>query len=319
MRFVPYAELGGERSIIVDGSAAPGTVLTLSHWPRSGTPAELKADSSAAIVFRYLDRPERWVDARSVSNNHLDEDGLLGIFALVSPDVARRHRALVEDAASAGDFARCETREAARVAFTLSALADKSTSPLDPAIFALPYQQRLGALYRELLPVVPDLLARPERFRALWETEDAALDGGERAMRDGRVKLEEIPELDLTVVTLPEDLHSVHPIALHGAARGFRILRMRGRRYDLSYRYESWVQYVSRRPLPRVDLGPLAEDLTHHEVVGSFWTAGTVDELTPSLRLVGAEESRILPSVFRERVVDYLAGAKPAWDPYVPS
>ncbi|HVM52995.1 MAG TPA: DUF6687 family protein, partial [Acidimicrobiales bacterium] len=43
-------------------------------------------------------------DAEVVTNNHFDQDGLAGVFALAEPDVAMRHRALLEDLAAAGDF-----------------------------------------------------------------------------------------------------------------------------------------------------------------------------------------------------------------------
>ena len=77
MRYVPYDELRSEPNVIVDGSATGGTLLTLSHWPKSGTPLELAADTSAEIVFNHLDRPSTHVDVNAVSNNHFDEDGLI--------------------------------------------------------------------------------------------------------------------------------------------------------------------------------------------------------------------------------------------------
>ena len=36
----------------------------------------------------------------------------------------------------------------------------------------------------------------------------------------------------------------------------FALLVVRGRRYRFTYRYETWVQYRSRRPKARVDLAP---------------------------------------------------------------
>ena len=104
MRFVPYEALGDLSNIIVDGSANAHTVLTLSHWPASGTPAALSGDTSTAIVFNYLEAPAFHVEAAAVSNNHFDEDGLLGIFALLTPDEALKRRDLMLDVASAGDF-----------------------------------------------------------------------------------------------------------------------------------------------------------------------------------------------------------------------
>src|SRR5262245_16709228 len=104
MQFVSYADAARQRNIIVDGAATDNTVLTLSHWPKSGTPAALKADTSAEIVFRYLDAPALHVTAEAVSNNHFDEDGLIGVYALVRPEEATRDRSILVDAARAGDF-----------------------------------------------------------------------------------------------------------------------------------------------------------------------------------------------------------------------
>jgi len=81
-RFVPYDELGATPNVIVDGSANAHTTLTLSHWPRSGTPLEYRDDLSAQIAFRFLDHPRGYEPAEIVSNNHFDEDGLVSVFAL---------------------------------------------------------------------------------------------------------------------------------------------------------------------------------------------------------------------------------------------
>jgi hypothetical protein len=51
--FVAYEELGQTPNIVVDGSGNAATVITLSHWPKSGTPKALKADTSTEIVFNF--------------------------------------------------------------------------------------------------------------------------------------------------------------------------------------------------------------------------------------------------------------------------
>src|SRR4051812_23939216 len=99
MLHLPYNLLGSAPNIIVDGSATESTVLTLSHWPKSGTPPELKRDTSAEIVFAYLDAPRHQVTADYVSNNHFDEDGLVGIFSLIARDAAEEYRELLVDVA----------------------------------------------------------------------------------------------------------------------------------------------------------------------------------------------------------------------------
>jgi len=318
--YVPYDELGDRPNIIVDGAANPHTLINLSHWPDNTTPEFLKDDLSAQIVFRYLDRPDSWVQADAVSNNHFDEDGLVGVYTLLNPDHAQRQRSLLIDVAAAGDFGTYRFREAARTTFVLSTFADPEFSPLDAGIFKQPYPRMAARLYEEMLPRLPEILGDLDRWRRYWELEDAFLEEGEAKVRAGQVQIEEIPELDLAIVGLPESLAgrkvhrftqdrraACHPMALHNVIRSFRILLMQGRNYEFQYRYESWVQYITKRPMPRVDLSPLAQQLSEMESGNGRWEFDGVDEITPKLALVNADESRIAPEEFLKRIRSFLS------------
>ena len=329
--FVAYEGLGQSPNIVVDGSGNAATVLTLSHWPKSGTPKPLKADTSAEIVFNYLATPRFHVPVAKVSNNHFDEDGLAGIYALIEPEAATEVRDLVVGVAHAGDFATYRDRRAARVAFTISAFTDPQQSPLDRAIFKLPYAEQCAAFYQELLPRFGEMLADIDRYRTYWEMEDQVLRNSEQALRHGDVDIEELPEVDLAIVRIAEQLtpqtthrftwaseEACHPMAVHNATSCNRILMQQGLRYRFIYRYESWVQYMSRRPPPRVDLAPLAEALSADESGAARWVFEGVSELTPHMMLSDDQESSIKPEAFAERVAEFLATAPPAWDPYDP-
>ena len=159
MRYLPFAAASSEPNVIVDGTANDRTLITLSHWRRSGTPADLMADTSTAIVFNYLDRPDLHVAADVVSNNHFDEDGLVGIYALLEPEAAASRRDLLIDVAQAGDFGVFRSRRAARIAFAISAHADPARSPFPRPLFDRPAPQVEEGLYRALLDVLPRLLA----------------------------------------------------------------------------------------------------------------------------------------------------------------
>ena len=320
MHYIPYDELGDRPNSIVDGAANANTRITLSHWPDNPTPEILKDDLSTQIVFRYLDRSEAWIQADAVSNNHFDEDGLVGIFNLINPDHAQRHRLLLIDVAAAGDFGIYRFREAARTTFVLSTFADPELSPLDAGIFKQPYPRLAARLYQEMLPRLPEIIGDLDRFRRYWEFEDAILEESEAKVRAGHVQIEEIPELDLAIVRLPESLSghkvhrftqdrraSCHPMALHNVIRSFRILLMQGRNYEFQYRYESWVQYISKRPMPRVDLAPLAQQLSDMEAGNGRWEFDGVDEITPKLAVVNADESRIAPEEFLKRIRSFLS------------
>jgi hypothetical protein len=202
MRFLPYDQARSVPNVIVDGARNEGTVLTLSHWPKSGTLTQLKGDTSTAIVFNYLDRPQFRVEADVVSNNHFDEDGSAGIFALLEPAMAERHRELIVDVAQAGDFGIFARRQAARIAFTLSAYADPDVSPLPSALFKLPYSEMASELYIRLIEVLPNLITNLDDYRALWETEDARLTASEEFIESGLITIDEQASVAQSVVMM---------------------------------------------------------------------------------------------------------------------
>ena len=329
MRFLPYAQASSVPNVIVDGARTENTVLTLSHWPKSGTPAELKGDTSTAIVFNYLDSPQFHVEADVVSNNHFDEDGLVGIFALLEPAMAEHHRDMLADVAQAGDFGIFSRRQAARIAFTLSAHVDRDTSPLPKRLFELPYSELASELYVRLLDVLPRLLTSVDDYRSLWESEDARLTASEELIENGLITIDERPDLDLAVVRMPEDLtrHRVHrftqprlaechPFALHNRTACTRLLVLQGCRVELQYRYEGWVQMASRRPAPRVDLSGLANELNHEEGPEGRWVFDGVDQITPRLHLEGSPATSVPPEAIVRRVEHHLRTGPSAWNPY---
>jgi hypothetical protein len=327
--FAPYEELNSAPNIIVDGSAAAGTVLTLSHWPKSGTQAELKRDTSAEIVFAYLDSPDFHVDADLVSNNHFDEDGLVGIFALTAPSMAEKYRDLLIDTANAGDFGVYKRRDAARTVFTISAYADSNTSPLPKEIFQMPYPQMAARLYEHLLELFPRLLTEVSDYKRLWETEDAQLTATEELLENGEITIEERPEIDLAVIHGPENLPTTvvhrftqtrlaecHPFALHNRTKCSRLLIVRGQHVEFQYRYESWVQLASRRPPARVDLKGLAAELNQGETSAGRWIFDGVECITPRLHLEGSQATSLSPAIVRQRLEQHLSVGVPSWDPY---
>jgi len=316
MRYVPYDELRSEPNVIVDGSATGGTLLTLSHWPKSGTPLEFAADTSAEIVFKYLDRPVAHVQANAVSNNHFDEDGLIGIFAMVDPATALRHRHLLIATATAGDFGVYSSREAARMAFTISAFADDSTSPLPKEIFAQSYAAQSASLYRQLLEVIPPLLADVNAYRRFWDEDDRALTAGEELIEQGRVTVEERPELDLAVIRIPPDEAMLHAYVLNTRTPRSRLLVIHGRHVELRYRYEGWVQFRSRVVAPRVDLSPLAAELNSEEQSLGKWEFDGVEAITPSLHLRGPAATSLPVDSIAQRVEHHLRTGVPAWNPF---
>ncbi|MFT3855737.1 MAG: hypothetical protein QM733_23875 [Ilumatobacteraceae bacterium] len=334
LRFAPHHQLGDTPNVVVDGSPVASTVLTLSHWPGSPTPVEVRDDLSVQSALHALDHPDWFAGVDVVSNNHFDQDGLAAAFALIDTDGARRHRDLVIDLAAAGDFATFTSRDGARLAMAIAAFADQSRSPLGPAVFAGSYAEQCSRLYVELLDRLPGLLADVDSCRALWADEDADLTGSLAAIADGSVHIEEHPGVDLAVVTIPERRSAgalahrfahvvgrdwteiVHPMAVNTSTAMLRVLLVHGRRYRLELRYETWVMLTSRPVMPRPDLRPVAARLTELEPSGAVWHADPPGALTPFLQLTDGAESGLDPPALVSTLVDLLAAAPPAWDPF---
>lgn len=327
--YVPYIEAAQVPHIVVDGSSSDHCALALSHWPRSGTPWPLKADTSAEIVFNYLNQPAFHQNVPTVTNNHFDEDGLLGLYCLIEPEHALKRQALLIDVSKAGDFGTYESREAARIAFAISRLANRELSPWGANCFPVDYPDYCAFTYRRLLDRLGALIENVDAYRELWAEEDMLLEFSERAFATGDVTLEEHGDIDLAIVQVPaegpyrrEDFFAMeHGVALHRMAvfnrtPCNRIVILCGDRISFSYRYESWVQLVSHRPPGRIDLTPLATDLSQEE--GAAWRFGGVDAITPGLR-----PSRNYTSIRHGRFLEMLATAlrngDEAWDPYDPT
>jgi hypothetical protein len=322
MQFAPYNKLQSTPNIIVDGKGTDTTVLTLSHWPKSGTPAELKSDLSAQIVFRYLARPDLHVQAEVASNNHFDEDGLIGLYALINPKDATKQREMLIDIAAGGDFGTYRFRQAARVVFVIQSYASPERSPLPADLFALPHADLCGALYEKMLPVLPDIVAHIEDYRSHWQVEDEFLERSEIAVSNREVEIEEVKELDLAVVSIPEvdadslkrPSEALHSMAVHNVTKCPRVLYIRGNNYEFCYRYETWVQYMSRKLQPRVDLQPLAEMLSQAE--GNKWQFDDVEALSPRLRSIDIVPAKMPVDQFRLLLESFLSEQPPAFDPY---
>jgi uncharacterized protein DUF6687 len=94
---------------------------------------------------------------------------------------------------------------------------------------------------------------------------------------------------------------------------GFCVMQFQPRP-RIDYRYENWVQFVSRPVYARRDLRPLAAQLSEADSVE--WTAGAPSDLLPSCE--PTDDSTLEKADIERIVVDYLRTAPPAWDPYDP-
>jgi hypothetical protein len=324
MKYVPYSKLSGMPNIIVDGAAQEDTLLTLSHWPGSGSPSEFRADTSTEIVLNYLEDSEakkRYAPkVRAVSNNHFDEDGLCAVWAMLHPKEALSVKTLLVDVARAGDFNTYRRPQAAKVVFTIQSYANPETSPVAKKLTG--GDDSGSACYQALLPVLEDFFDDSEMYGAYWYSEWEAMLKSKTAMVMGQVELHEVPHVDLAVAQASDPLH---PMVLYNNTERLRVLTaLPGGFYCLRCRYETWVQFASRPVMPRIDLGPLAVRLNELEQREAQWHYEGNALITPRLQPLGPDGQPAASSLSLEALTDELIAyyeqeqENPAlqWDPY---
>jgi len=321
------AELAGRPHVMVDGAPADGTVLTVSHWPRTPTPVELWADLSTESAVALRHRPDWWPEGVGlVTADHADVDAVTALAALTVPELTDDLGDLLVEVARVGDFQQVRDRRAALVAFALDDLLGEplgpATSATGSAAVASPVGQRLAEGIAFLGELVTDL----DRHRPRWAAQAASYDRACAALAAGEVVVEEDRRRDLAVVRAvggawPDGAgwagHPLHPAAVHGATSCLRVATVGPDGVRLRFRYETWVRLRQPPRQLRVDLGGLAAELTHIDPAAT-WVFEGAAALRPELRTAGCERSGLDPEQVLarcRRALDELAGTT-AWDPY---
>lgn len=308
MRFEFFHDgLKGTNAVSVDG-IVPGEGLHLSHWKGNRTPASLKADTSTEIALRFVSSPDRLElagGADIATNNHFDTDGALSVWTVVTGARAIEHAARLTGAAEAGDFSAHADRDALKVSLAIQ--GDGDGSPLASHVGGGPITDD-AECYRLALPVIGDLLARPDRFEALWRAGLEDIDLAMESFAAGRSTVHEDADRLVSLVLLAPDAsgtarvdptgHTPPFTAISHHARGRLLLIASevdgGWTYRVDWPYWSWAETVVRPRIERIDLEPVAARLSELAPPGARWR---VDDGDLSSALKPDSTSRIAPQV----------------------
>jgi hypothetical protein len=308
-RVVGSGQAARRPHVVVDGAHLDGTALALSHWPDSGTPGHLAADTSTGIVERYLGADPSGQELGLVTNNHYDEDGALGIWLLLEGrGASAERRRLAVAAAEAGDFHVWSDPAAARCALALMAMGEPATTPFSSVRRALARPagpEPAAEIYRAVVPRIAGLLDDPDRYRLLWRDRWSAVESDLALLDSGAATVEELPELDLAVVRAPRPLLelAVYP----RTARSRVLMASNDGLRTLRYRYETWVRFVSRPLRARVDLAPALFRLDARETASGSWRFEGVSPATPRLYFADGRGRPAPSGLTAEGVVELLA------------
>ncbi|RIY06764.1 hypothetical protein D0T11_17965 [Hymenobacter rubripertinctus] len=290
--FVPFRQLRRQPTIVVD-STGLGAALTLAHWRGAATPANLRDDTSAGSVLRALARPETpGLAAAAVTANHFDVDGFVGVWALLHPALALGHESLLRLVATLGDFREMDWHHP---------LADHALQMVcwlnaeEKARFYEPFgasarrqreEEASAEKFTWFLPRFADVLENPETGRAAWQPEHQRVRQAVALLHGPATTVRRYPHIGLTVVRTPGPLPYY---ALFSPSMGTDIVLSLydGQRYELEYKYTTWIDLASRPTLPRLPLEALAARLNALETTARRWTHDGITDTGPLLRLDG--------------------------------
>ncbi len=296
--FVPFAQLRRQPTIIVD-STGLGAALTLAHWRGAATPPALRDDTSAGSCLRALHAPATpGLEAQAVTANHFDIDGFIGVWALLNPELALAHEALLRLVATLGDFREIDWQNpladhALKLVCWLN--AEEKNRFYEP--FGAPARRRRedeasAEKFAWFLPRFAEILLSPETGRTAWEPEYLCVTKAVAALQGPLTQRTDYPAIGLVVVRTPEPAPYY---ALFGPTAGFDwVLSLYdGQRYELECKYTTWIDLESRPTLPRLPLAPLAARLNELERSNYRWAADQLTDTGPLLRLAGRPLSKV--------------------------
>jgi hypothetical protein len=328
-RFMPLDAAEDTPNIAIDSLDNRATVLALSHWPGNRTPRPYKADLSAESVFLALDALGTLPSPVMVSD-HFDVDGLIGVAAALWPEWAVRHRALLIDIARCGDFQSFDSPAAARVAYAVNRLSSLVWSPYAADLRPLAAPLRHAFLFRQLLPMIRQMVGAPDRFEVLWREDWDVLQATERAFTAGHIEQSEDAPADLAIFEIQADsevpgrripstlrylgyaAESFHNRTLRGT-----VLIRKGGGIEIWQRYTGWVERVSQPTRQRRNLAVLAEALNTLEQSGASWNYAGVTEFMPALTLSASAQgpASLDFETVKAITIEFQRLAPPAWSP----
>ncbi len=293
--FISFSELRNQKALVVDSTHANGVML--SHWRGAPTPAAICADTSAGIVLNALQQQWPELELPYVTANHFDIDGFVGVWALLNPARALQHEELLRQMALIGDFRELDlSHPLAGEALKLVCWINAKEKELFYRPFAADEMEekevtQCAGKFAYFLKAFGRVLQDPDWERGAWEDEVGDVLLGYRDMYKPETKLTRHPDTGLIVVQTPEPLHYY---ALFSRTAGFDIVLscFSQNRYELEYKYTTWVDLASRPTLPRISMAPLAAQLNELEKSGLRWTYDAVTETGPLLRLNGSTLTR---------------------------
>lgn len=293
--FIPFNKIGGREVIVVDGMHAKG--LILSHWKGANTHSRIAADTSAGVVINAIKENFPRLDIPYVTATHFDIDGFIGVWSLFYPQLALQHEEVLKEVATIGDFREYDARSPyADHALKLVCWIDTvEREKFYPPFGAEHTEQNEITMcenkFHFFLEAFEDVLLNTEKYREVWEKDYEEVKKGLEIVSAGNTFTQKLLHIGLAFMQTPNPL-PYYALFAPTAKTDIVLSMYSNNRYELEYKYTTWVDIVSRPTLPRIHLQPLADQLNAIERSGFRWYCDKITDTGPILRLENSELSK---------------------------
>jgi len=285
--FVPFHKIGKQQVTIVDGLHPHN--LCLSHWKGANSIKEIAADTSGEIVLNALSKDYPGVHNPLVSATHFDIDGFVGVFALFYPETALQFKKELSAMARIGDFREFKPQNNTHdFALKLCCWMNK----VEKDKFYRPFESKdeienCVEKFEFFLPLFKEVIHNIENYKEDWKEEYEAVLNGIRNEVSSEV-------YDSIGLVKKECEKPKHYYALFSETQGFDMVLSiyPNNRYEVEYKYTTWIDLASRTCLPRIDLKPLATKLNEMEQSEYTWQVDSISDTGPILRLEASKLSK---------------------------
>ena len=282
--FVPFNKIATQKITIVDGLHPHN--LCLSHWKGANNLEGIAADTSGEIVLKAIESNYPGVKNNLVSATHFDIDGFVGVYSLFNPETALTCREELIAMARIGDFREYKPiNKIDDYALKLCCWMNK----VEKDRFYRPFGSKdeienCVEKFHYFLSVFTHVLENIDDYKKDWELEYNSVHNG-IAKEVSSQKHKSIGLIKKKFECPP------HYYALFNSTEGFDIVLAiyPDNKYELEYKYTTWIDLASRTNLPRIDLNPLANDLNAMEVSEFEWQVDSISDTGPVLRLESSE------------------------------
>ncbi len=319
-KFIPFHKIKDQEVIVVDGIHP--NALVLSHWKGGNVHNSIAADTSGGIVLNAIKNNFEGINNPKISATHFDIDGFVGVWALFHKELAMQHFDVLKELAIIGDFRELNlSKEGSQDALKLACYLNAE----EKEHFYIPFGEKEEIKLCEekfiyFLEQFADVLLHTEKYQSIWEKEYNQVISDYKIIHSDNSQITNYSEVGLQCINTKKP---VHYYALFSASNGFdSVLSIYDdNKYELEYKYTTWVDIVSRSTLPRVTLKLLCDQLNNIEQSDYQWQVDSVSDTGPILRLekdgISKAEryanptdreiysSSIDPAIFERLIVDF--------------